>query len=561
MPFDPVDLTQPNSEYTRILPDEIWTPILEHGCAFPSHIFTEVMLNHIKNPNINSSHLFRADILYDSDGTLKPYKQEDIPKTSKSATEEHGILNVDLPTFKLQRTIVRKLIPRNAQLDDALIETCQFLNRTDTDATDTGEQSTLVVYLPHASTPTEIPHYHPAVHGIAFLHSWLPSATSAPTSSETPPGRLSIHYALFPSTPLPLTPRLHRTAHQLLLTLHKHGTGSLAGYVKRVQHDQIIPQQRVQDTYAALKARHARRLIDNWAEQTPPSKHVFEDLGIAAFLIELWRDLYGDGARDARSGFPGFVDIGCGNGVLVDVLSREGYEGWGFDARARKTWDTLSAEVRPKLKRLVLVPQPILDIQPELAVDVDIQCDTTDAKAAPRPQFHNGIFPPATFIVSNHADELTPWTPLLASLSRSAFLAIPCCSHDLSGARSRAHACSPKTEEASSKNDARPETGDLRTLRASAKQPSAYASLVAWVESLAREVGFVVEREVLRIPSTRNVGVVGRVVGNVEEGGRGQEAREGKVRDIVTREGGAVGWVERAVALAGPGGTGRARGH
>ena len=63
-----------------------------------------------------------------------------------------------------------------------------------------------------------------------------------------------------------------------------------------------------------------------------------------------------------------------------------------------------------------------------------------------------------------------------------------------------------------------------------------------------------VQREVLRIPSTRNVGVVGRFVG----GGEGEEAREERVREIVRRKGGGVGWVERAVALAGGGG---GRGH
>jgi len=602
------------------------------------------MLNLIKNPNINSTHLFRADILYDSHGTLPCLDQENERKSSSNSAQEHGILEVNLPNFKLQRTIVRKLIPRNAQLDRPLIQTCHYLTSTDIDTNGITDENTLVLYLPHASTPTEIPHYHPAVHGIAFLHTWPCATTSAPsTTPETPPphpptGLISIHYALFPTTPppppppLPLPPRLHRTAHQLLLTLHKHGTGTQSGYVKRVHHDQLIPQARLQDTYAALKARHARRLIDNWAEHTPPSKHVFEDLGIAAFLIELWRDLYGGDAREGATGFPGFVDIGCGNGVLVDVLSREGYVGWGFDARRRKTWGTFGADVRGRLRTCVLVPKVVWDLGRDRMLpggggggggDGDGDFDAIEGSApglalapapAPAPavgpsmpppasdhhdddpapplQFHNGLFPPATFVISNHADELTPWTPLLASLSRSAFLAIPCCSHDLSGARSRAHVpvSSSATDEASGKNDrSGPEKGDLTSLRANAKQPSAYASLVAWVESLAREVGFVVEREVLRIPSTRNVGVVGRFVGVQEEWksegregvkrrgeregregskgkedkeGRGEEAREEKVREIVRREGGAVGWVERAVALAAPGsGKARARAH
>ncbi|CRK47407.1 hypothetical protein BN1723_020277, partial [Verticillium longisporum] len=110
--------------------------------------------------------------------------------------------------------------------------------------------------------------------------------------------------------------------------------GQAAGYVKKVHHDVVIPQARFQDRYSALKLKHAARLVSTWAEVTDPLKHVFEDLGIAAFLIELWADMYRD------QPFPGFVDIGCGNGLLVHILLLEGYAGWGFDARERKSWAT-----------------------------------------------------------------------------------------------------------------------------------------------------------------------------------------------------------------------------
>ncbi|KAI9875594.1 MAG: tRNA(Ser) Um(44) 2'-O-methyltransferase, partial [Pleopsidium flavum] len=339
MLFEPLDLTAPDSSPGSILPGELWTPILEHGCAFPPYIFVEVMLNLIKNPNINSSHLFRADILYDSYGTLACSNEEDLQKLLNSTLKEHGKDDADLPDFELQRTVIRNLIPRNPQLDKPLVQTCYFLKSND------GEKG-LVLYSPHASRPDEVPHYHPAVSGIAFLHDWKPSESKDDSDSHLGSGTISIYYALFPSTTI--NDRLSRTAYQLLSILYKHGQGSLAGYVKRVHHDQIIPQQRFQDTYAQLKARHAKRLIENWVEQTQPSKHVFEDLGIAAFLIELWKDMYGDGPgnREANSKdkFPGFVDIGCGNGVLVDILLKEGYKGWGFDARKRKTWETFTPD-------------------------------------------------------------------------------------------------------------------------------------------------------------------------------------------------------------------------
>lgn len=35
---------------------------------------------------------------------------------------------------------------------------------------------------------------------------------------------------------------------------------------------------------------------------------------------------------------PCFIDMGCGNGLLVHVLTSEGYSGVGLDVRSRKMW-------------------------------------------------------------------------------------------------------------------------------------------------------------------------------------------------------------------------------
>lgn len=35
---------------------------------------------------------------------------------------------------------------------------------------------------------------------------------------------------------------------------------------------------------------------------------------------------------------PSFVDMGCGNGLLVHILNSEGYKGVGYDVRSRKMW-------------------------------------------------------------------------------------------------------------------------------------------------------------------------------------------------------------------------------
>ena len=576
---------EPDIDPLQRLPDEAWLPVLQHSCDFPSDVFESVSLNLLKNPNINSSLLFRADVVYDSSNNELTDEAISVEERER-ALEQYNIRHGELSGFEVKRTVIRRMVPRNPQLDKAIAQTCLLLK-----ATGRAEHltQTLVVYIPHTMTIDELPWYHPRVHSLAYLHSW--------DSSRSSGGQITLHYRLFPYESASLSPRLLRTGQHLLSTIYKHGQGRLAGYTKRVNHDRLVSQQRVQDTYTELKRKHAQRLCDRWVEKTEPSKHVFEDLGIVAFLMELWKDMYGKSSttdentvlRKEGTEFPGFVDIGCGNGVLVDVLLREGYRGWGFDARRRKTWSTFDVSIQHHVKELILIPQPLFESQkpskyPTYANGGIISkrqtfADATGKDFVENPTWHNGIFPKGTFIISNHADELTPWTPLLASISSSPFLAIPCCSHNLSGLRFRApsvfnnnsaDALAPSYFAAhinksksiaiaiASSDNAEifgqgPEQGDLKDLntKARAKQPSAYSSLCDWVAYLAARVGYNVEKEMLRLPSTRNVGIVGRsLMPDFEH--EVVDAKRQRVIEITTKEkaDGAL-WVERARGLAG----------
>lgn len=451
---------------------------LELKCSFPPEDFMFVMLNLIKNPNITSSLLFRADILLDQDSSASD-------KTAYPQAQYKPRPCEMPPEWKLDRTIVRKLIPRNTQLDRHLVQTCHFLSRLN---------ESLVVYIPHVDDPEEIPFYHPKAASLSFCHRWQEQ------TDQDQPGMLTLEFTMFKG--IPATDRLHRTGLKLLETIHKHGQGRLTGYEKRVHHDQVVDQKTYQDTYAKLKIKHGKYLTTNWQEVTDPGKHVFEDIAIAAFLIELWNATYRrPGSNDdSRPAFPGFVDIGCGNGVLTYILASEGYSGYGFDARRRKTWSIFPEAV--DVRQQVLVPRLF---------------GTGD--------FHDGVFKDGTFIISNHADELTAWTPLLAYLCRGSFIAIPCCSHDLAGARfrapmqvkSKAHTRLPQQIDSniSETNDLSltqaAETGSLKRALVQKKLASAYASLCSYVESLALAVEFEPEREVLRIPSTRNHSIIGRM--------------------------------------------------
>jgi hypothetical protein len=89
---------------------------------------------------------------------------------------------------------------------------------------------------------------------------------------------------------------------------------------------------------------------------------------------------------------------------------------------------------------------------------------------------------------------LTGWIPLLASnanirndSTRVYFFVLPCCFHDLTGARNPFGVTIPLYS-----------TGGR------------YESYLAWVEQLGKDAGFNVDREWLRIPSTKNCALIGR---------------------------------------------------
>ncbi|TQS38856.1 hypothetical protein Golomagni_00631 [Golovinomyces magnicellulatus] len=489
-----------------------WNPLFQHACTFRPEIFISVMRNLVQNPNINSSCLFRADV-----------KDEFLFTSDMTGRLKEPVKIAQFRGFNLKNVIIRTLIPRNVLLDKTLDESClQYEQRVDS-----SKDISMVVYLPHVSSPSEIPYYHPAVYGICFLHEF---------SLTTKTGNISIHYCFFDSEPR--SAKLERTAYHLLAILYKHGQGNAAGYVKRVFHDVLLPQNLVQNTYSRLKSKYSKKLIEGWVESTDPTKHVFEDLGIAAFLIELWKNTYTDG------NFPGFVDIGCGNGLLVHILREEGYSGWGFDARYRKSWSTYSVTDQENLKERILIPFILQSMIAVTTLESGDNLKIDSNKSAPKgsgkiqqlhgtenpdheqginknlrlEEIHDGIFPTSPFIISNHADELTPWTPLLATASKSAFMMIPCCSHDLSGARF----CAPQSKKQTGKS-------------------SKYASLVAWVSQIAIDCGWEVEKEMLRIPSTRNTALIGR--------NRARPYEDINLKMVMERHGGAADWEKASLVL------------
>lgn len=519
-----------------------WTGVFEIDVDFNGDHYLQAMENLINNPNINSTVILRADILrkveFGADGEqlseeisdkvdeeliggFEVAEGEEILVRNAADTE---IRLVPLPeSYSAKFHFVRRVIPRNPSKDYIINQTCSVMKSGD---------KTLVLYTPHLAKPEESPFYLPPTKSIGILYDG--------TSSK-----LSIHYLPFESQDknvyreLEPSDRIIRIAYRLLKTSKKHSNGVKCGYQKRVNHDQVLDKHTFQDAYLGLKQKYGKLLVENWTESTDPRKHVFEDIAIAAFLIELWKKIY-----PCKEAFE-FRDLGCGNGVLVYILVQEGYRGEGIDARERKSWLTYPEEVQKCLKEQVIIPSALLRPHPlVMAHNPELEDNGQEWKVPIRtkPQhqgntkvtkptlvvecytsnelLHNpkvcaAEFPPNTFVIGNHSDELTCWMPLLGY----PFMVIPCCSHNLNGDKIRYNVSRAHADKGNSK----------------------YQGLVDHVELLAAMQGWVVKREMLRIPSTRNAAVIGyeraKVLGS-------------SIYDIIAmEEGGASKWVENTMAL------------
>ncbi|KAJ6536702.1 hypothetical protein DFH09DRAFT_1249794 [Mycena vulgaris] len=454
----------PCANYVEIPPfTSSWLPLISSPADFPLEIFETAVSQLIHHPEYNSTLILRSDTLADSTSEFPPL----VP-----------VLDGVVPL----RNVHRLLLPRRPGRDAALEQHCTLYG--------SDSMADTLILTPIVPANGSLPYYHPPVSHLAFRY--------IPT---TPPS-IRIEVVLLSPDDTPTDPgsRIYRTSLSLLDALHRYGWGALTNYKKRVQHDCIVPREPYQDLYLIMRERF-KGLVDTWVESTDPLKHVFEDIGIATFLILLWKDTYPPPATadaDVPPGEPwrgwgrppgGFLDFGCGNGLLTHILLSCGYAGLGIDLRARASWATYPAPTQARLR-----------------VDAFDPC-TLAAGAAP-----SVYTAPEQFIVANHADELTPWAPLLATRARAGgFLSIPCCAwaFDARFERGKAGAAAlfAGAGETAAELAALVETLNLG---ADNGNTSGYAQYRIWLARLARHCGWEVECEVLRIPSTRNWAVVGR---------------------------------------------------
>jgi tRNASer (uridine44-2'-O)-methyltransferase len=200
--------------------------------------------------------------------------------------------------------------------------------------------------------------------------------------------------------------------------------------------------------YANLKEKYGSPMVEIWPEKTDPKKYVYEDIAIAAYLLTFWRQ---ERERINTDRLQSFVDLGCGNGLLVHILASEGHTGYGIDLRKRGIWDMYPATTKLKLESIV--------------------------------PSSRSLFPDIDYIIGNHSDELSPWIPVIAARSSYAtkYFLLPCCAFDFDGAKYQRKSCTK----------------------------SQYNDFLDYVQQISEVCGYRTAVDRLKIPSTKRICVIG----------------------------------------------------
>ncbi|RKP38852.1 hypothetical protein BJ085DRAFT_17949 [Dimargaris cristalligena] len=233
----------------------------------------------------------------------------------------------------------------------------------------------------------------------------------------------------------------------LLTKLNKWSISHLTGgYRKRTHYDVLLDHDTYREIRASLKAKYANHWVQAWPEKTDAQKFIPEDISIASWLLGIWQ------RYPSERSFPTkYVDLGCGNGFLVHLLTSEGIPGYGIDQSERKVWSLYGPTTH------------------------------LEAQTLSPPTTH---FASAEWLVGNHADELIPWIPIMAARSgiyHSKIILIPCCRYDLAG-----------------RKFTRTRPGQTR-----------FQTYVDYVKDIMTQCGYEISTENLRIPSTKDIALVG----------------------------------------------------
>jgi len=390
--------------------------------AYPNFCLEEI--NHFKT-------IFEV-IAGENDTSLCKYRKV---STFSSGDNECSLQNARLADQRsncLQEVVMRKLLPRSLVKFKTTLEVVATMKDHDSETTwfipictvDGGQSaSTPLVKFSYGIRYTQ---FSDKIGRIELL------VTDSFHSGELLSGTLCANLEWLKET---LVPKLKAWAEKFKVedvNLSQEKSHSLA----------LVDIEEYTKIYNEMKLKYAESLIKSWEENTDPQKFVFEDIAIASYLMVLWEQENRDENCKKKQNF---VDLGCGNGLLVYLLTSEGYQGQGIDIRKRKIWDLYGENIH--LEERPLHPN-------------SCKFDNID------------------WIIGNHSDELTPWIPVIAARSsyHTKYFLLPCCFHDFTGKFTK-----------------------------NCHDSSQYHTYLDYVIQIGEECGFIVEKDIQRIPSTKRI--------------------------------------------------------
>ncbi|XP_076434847.1 putative tRNA (uracil-O(2)-)-methyltransferase [Babylonia areolata] len=390
---------------------------------------------HVANKRLSGTKIVQirtADSLNTVDEMLKIFLSNKSQNTASDCGKTHS-LEVDLRGNEEKFVIiVRELHPKQLKAFPVLLEAVIY-----------DQSSQRVTFLPLCYTTNTAEEGDSNVSSeVAYCFTFLQQddgnstiqlSCSRPQPQES--GRTPHAHSSLPWLRDTLAPKLQRWTQQ----------SNLSTAIRSLR---LVGVDRYAKLYSELKDKYGAELVKNWTESTDPQKFVYEDIGIAAYLLLIWEeDRQGSSEKKKQS----FVDLGCGNGLLVYILTKEGHPGLGIDLRKRNIWNSFGSDV--KLEERSITPSA------------------------------DNLFPEFDWIIGNHSDELTPWIPVIAARSSytCSYFVLPCCLHDFN--------CRFNNK---------------------VKGESNYRSYLTYVGQVGEACGFRVEEDTLRIPSTKRVCQIGR---------------------------------------------------
>jgi hypothetical protein len=336
-----------------------------------------------------------------------------------------------------KRIVERKLIPRLKDKDPELVE--------DVELDYVLEKVTYRPQLPKNPGKLDIPIYYPKVVQYSLCYKeTLPEENSSENNLHVAVLQLN---AILVNDEEDVGQHLKQISERLLKKLNAWSLNHMkpGGYKPISSHNRVIGKDEFSSVYEGLKRKY-KVWIDKWPEKTDAVKFVYEDIAIATYLICLWKREENENTHKFKYKF---LDLGCGNGFLVYLLTCEGYVGYGLDLHKRSIWDQF--DVKVDLRMQVIDPS---------------QCR----------------FPEAEWILGNHSDEITPWIPIITRRSSnfSKFWVLPCCFYQLG-----------------------------RKFDSPVPKGGRYRAYLNYVKEMAEQCGFLVQEDAIRIPSTKNICFIG----------------------------------------------------